>query len=136
MEYRRTSPETRALRATDFNAYKRAHYAENVERLREAQREKARARKILCVERAGGRCVDCGWSGPPAGFDFDHRDPATKRANPGTLMAGSKLETLFAEIDKCDLVCAACHRVRTHGSGRAAKQTALLASPRSARVTG
>jgi hypothetical protein len=53
-------------------------------------------------------------------MDFDHRVPATKSFN---LMAGRAMlmstERLLAEVAKCDIVCANCHRVRTKRQHRA-----------------
>lgn len=46
-------------------------------------------------------------------MDFDHRNPATKKANVARLKHKST-EGMLAEITKCDLVCANCHRIRTH----------------------
>lgn len=63
-----------------------------------------------------GPCVDCGRHYPPVVMDFDHRDPSVKLgsisslAHRGTL----SLDRLLTEIAKCDLVCANCHRLRTH----------------------
>jgi hypothetical protein len=47
-------------------------------------------------------------------MDFDHRDPATKtfQITDGRAMLMSR-ERLFVEVEKCDIVCANCHRVRT-----------------------
>ena len=47
-------------------------------------------------------------------MEFDHRDGATKEftiANAVSGMVG--LARLLAEIDKCDVVCCVCHRLRT-----------------------
>jgi len=46
------------------------------------------------------------------GFDWDHRDPATKLANVSALMYGAKWK-LYREMSKCDLVCVRCHREKT-----------------------
>lgn len=59
-------------------------------------------------------CQDCGVSYPPYVMDFDHRDPSTKEFG----IAGypkHNLEVIAQEIAKCDVVCANCHRERTHG---------------------
>lgn len=57
-------------------------------------------------------CADCGGRFPTVCMDFDHRDPALKsfRISEGGLRSRVSLE---AEIAKCDVVCANCHRVRT-----------------------
>jgi hypothetical protein len=60
-------------------------------------------------------CADCGRSFAPYVMDFDHRDPTTKKFS---LAAGKSLlknrDLIAAEIAKCDIVCANCHRIRTH----------------------
>jgi len=73
-----------------------------------------RSYKEALVEMHGGRCVDCGFEGPPFMFDFDHRDPEQKLfALSGQMTNWTKAER-DAEAEKCDLVCANCHRRRTH----------------------
>lgn len=58
-------------------------------------------------------CADCGRRLPPCAMDFDHRDPLTKR-DAVTRMAGrAGAATILAEVAKCDIVCANCHRSRT-----------------------
>lgn len=57
-------------------------------------------------------CSDCGYKEHAVALDFDHRDPETKIANVSAMRQASK-KTLLAEIEKCDVVCANCHRVRT-----------------------
>ena len=56
-------------------------------------------------------CVDCGVS-DPVFLEFDHLDPSIKEHNIGNLV-GYKWETILKEIDKCEVVCANCHRKRT-----------------------
>jgi hypothetical protein len=59
-------------------------------------------------------CADCGLRFPPICMDFDHRDPTTKLENVSILYGnGAAWERIRAEIDKCDVVCANCHRIRT-----------------------
>ena len=60
-------------------------------------------------------CADCGVSYPKQVMDFDHR-PDTPRngAHPISYMVHQTPsdERLRAEIAKCDVVCANCHRLR------------------------
>lgn len=76
------------------------------------QRELRRDRKRKLIELKGGRCIDCGFSGHPAALQFDHLDPTTKVAEVTTLIRVS-WERALAESQKCDLVCANCHAIRT-----------------------
>lgn len=59
--------------------------------------------------------MDCGVPYPYYVMEFDHRDPSQKLANIGRLL-GNSWKRLKDEIAKCDVVCANCHRERTHGS--------------------
>lgn len=59
-------------------------------------------------------CGDCGHNFPPECMDFDHIDPSTKFKNVSNMvMCGYKWENIMVEIDKCRLICANCHRIRT-----------------------
>lgn len=76
-----------------------------------------RYRKAQLVAYKGGRCYDCGQVFPQCCFDFDHRNPKNKCFNIGEQGArGTPLPELMVEADKCDLVCANCHRIRTYGN--------------------
>jgi hypothetical protein len=88
----------------------------------EARRLAALARlDTIKLERG---CVDCGYREHPAALDFDHRDPAHKTAEVSQI-ARHGWAKVVAEIAKCDVRCANCHRVRTfqnkHGSRRPAQ---------------
>lgn len=68
--------------------------------------------KIKAVEYLGGECKKCSWKGDPSGFDFHHRDPNEKsfQANAQTITSMC-WESAKLELDKCDLLCALCHRL-------------------------
>lgn len=69
--------------------------------------------KRKLVEHHGGKCLDCGYEGPPFMYDFDHRDPAEKSFGLGQFQSKAYDKQLEESL-KCDLVCANCHRMRTH----------------------
>lgn len=56
-------------------------------------------------------CYDCGGTFPPEAMDFDH--VRGEKAFGVSVGAGKGWDEVRKEIDKCDLVCACCHRVRT-----------------------
>lgn len=58
-------------------------------------------------------CHDCGRKYHRAIMEFDHRDGTTKVRNVMS-MAGYSVDRIRAEIAKCDVVCANCHRMRTY----------------------
>lgn len=72
--------------------------------LRERRREEISALKRVCG-RCGGRFL-------AVCLDFDHRDPANKYRSVSN-MALSSPEKLAAELEKCDIICACCHRTKT-----------------------
>ena len=76
----------------------------------EKQREQKRARKLWAVEYLGGVCARCKSVVHPAAFEFHHRDPSAKDRDPSKTLSLS-MARLTAELDKCNLLCANCHRV-------------------------
>jgi hypothetical protein len=60
-----------------------------------------------------GLCMDCGVKYPPYVMDFDHVR-GEKRADVSKLTRGYSVDSIAAEIAKCDLVCSNCHRIRTY----------------------
>jgi hypothetical protein len=69
-------------------------------------------RKTLCCER-------CGFSDWRA-LDFHHRDPQQKSLEVANLVRGNSLDIIKAEIAKCSVLCANCHRI-THFEEREAQ---------------
>jgi hypothetical protein len=59
-------------------------------------------------------CMDCGGKFPPCVLEFDHREGEKKEGTISNLVHGFRTKAARAEIKKCDLVCANCHRIRTH----------------------
>lgn len=47
-------------------------------------------------------------------MDFDHRDPGSKRYTVTRMIGRAGTARILAEVAKCDIVCANCHRRRTH----------------------
>lgn len=78
-----------------------------------AREQRLEKNREILREAKSAACADCGSTYPPYVMDFDHKDPVQKRANVGTLISGTTAR-LLEEIAKCDVVCANCHRVRTH----------------------
>jgi hypothetical protein len=98
--------------------YSRAYYERNKERVKakaaEGNRNQRRRHRIRIYEYLLQHpCVDCGETDPLV-LEFDHRDPSQKLfsvAN-GANQTWS-WEKIEAEIAKCDVRCANCHRRRT-----------------------
>ena len=92
---------------------------------------KQASRVLLELKRSP--CLDCGISYPPEVMEFDHVP-----GRGGKLHNVSRLHSLraiLAEIEKCDLVCANCHRVRT-SKRRLERQNARRARQREIALIG
>src|SRR5262245_15649276 len=71
---------------------------------KQAQRDWLRKLKANLV------CIRCN-ENHPACLDFHHRDPAIKDSNIGSLVASRiSRSRILSEIEKCDVLCANCHR--------------------------
>jgi len=71
------------------------------------------AHKQWMWDRKDEPCEDCGVRYQPWQMDFDHLPGEEKLFEIGQGL-GRTRESLSAEIAKCDLVCANCHRDRTY----------------------
>lgn len=71
-------------------------------------------------------CTDCGYDANPVALDFDHL-PGAKKLYRVCTMAGMSRALIDAEIAKCEVVCANCHRVRT--ANRLAEQSDTVDAP-------
>lgn len=92
----------------EANAQQRRYYQRNrvavLAKLRAGQK---RVREWFVAYRADLRCP-CGEDDPRC-LDFHHRDPDTKSFGVAGFR-GSALGPLQREIEKCDVLCANCHR--------------------------
>ena len=96
------------------NAHHKGYYAKNKLPWKLKERERRKRMSALVNELKRLPCADCGGSFPPCVMDFDHRDPKLKKQNVALMVHRNSLEVIMEEIEKCDLVCANCHRLRTH----------------------
>lgn len=78
---------------------------------------RARIQKFVDGYKANS-CADCGYTYPSECMDFDHISGAVKVANVSDMHGH---HTAWAEIQKCQLVCSNCHRIRTRQRTRASK---------------
>jgi len=94
--------------------YIKKHYQDNKEKYNRSAKA-IRKRNIEYVRRIkeSTPCADCNKFYPYYVMDFDHRHD--KLFNIGGLR-NKGIRQIKAEIKKCELVCANCHRERTHGS--------------------
>ncbi|MGH7894856.1 MAG: hypothetical protein ACREQL_09315, partial [Candidatus Binatia bacterium] len=60
-------------------------------------------------------CADCGYNSHPDALEFDHVPGRGAKVAPVSALVGNDRAwpAIAAEIAKCDVVCANCHRIRT-----------------------
>ena len=92
--------------------YHKQHYQQN----KSVYVQRNRTYKLIfesVVDKIKSRpCFDCGNTFPPCAMDFDHVR-GRKTANISLLRSHCSPAWLLSEIQKCEIVCANCHRVRT-----------------------
>ena len=87
----------------------------DIEKKTKKRKERKKEYKRKAVEYLGGKCIDCGLETDIFDvYDFHHLDPETKVCNISELIGEGKNNwaTIRAELDKCVLLCANCHRIR------------------------
>ena len=97
--------------------YGKEHYRKNIATY--LTRKKSRApidrlcnRQFVSDYLSTHPCVDCGETDPVV-LEFDHRDRNEKRDDVGRLIHTSTVNVVRAEIEKCEVRCGNCHRIRT-----------------------
>ena len=79
--------------------------------LNEYTAERAKRRREYLNQAKSVPCMDCGVQYPPYVMDFDHI--AGEKAFGLSQSLNRSFEKVLAEMEKCEVVCANCHRMRT-----------------------
>ena len=66
--------------------------------------------KLKAIEYKGGCCSICGYSKCTSALEFHHSDPTQKEFGISSKGYTRSWDKVKEELDKCDLVCANCHR--------------------------
>lgn len=80
---------------------------------RRASAERREAVRQLVRAAKSQPCFDCGGSFPWYVTEFDHREGRDGGPTVAALL-GYGVQRVQLEMAKCDVVCANCHRARTH----------------------
>ena len=78
------------------------------------KREYSKAHTELLAKLRDVPCLDCRRRFPFYVMQFDHRDGTEKRYTVSQMISRAGTKTILAEVAKCDIVCANCHRDRTY----------------------
>ena len=91
----------------------KAHYRKTrIQHMANVKRRQRMLQKRVTQYKKAQICGRCGFSDWRA-LDFHHRDPQNKKANLAHigLHKGWAWERIVEEIEKCEIICANCHRI-------------------------
>lgn len=100
------------------NKRSKQYYSENIEHHKKVVQEHKkkivyRNKKFIIDYLKNNPCIDCGETNIIT-LEFDHRDNVKKEfIISDAISKGFKIERIKKEINKCDVRCANCHRIRT-----------------------
>ena len=98
--------------------WSKAHYENNKQSYIDRNTKKKNEIKSYIRQYKEHRgCMDCGGKYPSYVLDLDHRDPSKKSFTPAHLYRTNSWNKMIIELEKCDVVCANCHRIRTKERG-------------------
>jgi predicted HNH restriction endonuclease len=66
--------------------------------------------KAASIKHLGGKCMECGWHGNQAAFQFHHKNSDKKDFIIGNV-ANKSWDVIKMELKKCILLCANCHAI-------------------------
>lgn len=106
------------LKSTNKQGYcrKHRHKAESEKaRNSKALKDRTKAKQEFVNEiKLSSGCVDCGYNDNPIALDFDHIGTDKVASISQMILVGNRsIESILQEIQKCEVVCANCHRIRT-----------------------
>jgi len=100
-----------AMRKAKHKEYSKKHYekrkAEGNKRIQKSNQDKKKAWREFKETLS---CSQCGIK-HPAVIDFHHTDPATKIKGVHEFARMGSYKKAFAEVEKCIVLCANCHRI-------------------------
>ena len=74
------------------------------------QKQKSINRKIMLINKRGGKCYHCSYNKNLAALCFHHIDPSTKKIKLDfRSLANYSIEIIYDELEKFQLLCSNCH---------------------------
>ena len=91
--------------------YKKRNIRHCKQCVRDQQVKRTRQFKLDCIDYKGGKCQKCGYKKCQAAIEFHHRIPEQKDFSINTNLNRRNIDDrIKKELDKCDILCANCHR--------------------------
>lgn len=114
---RKRAREKRQADPEKNREYCKNYYSKNKEKLKkqidEARKTRISKGKEIIRGLKNAPCLDCGNFFHPEVMDFDHVRGIKLHNVSWMVGQGMALSRILEEIEKCDLVCSNCHRLRT-----------------------
>lgn len=110
----KTSPEARDRQRRWQREY---YYRNQTAQIKRNKDKKDAIRDYIKQYKEFRGCMDCGLKFPYYVLDLDHREGTDKKFTPSHLHRTNSWVKMIEELEKCDVVCANCHRMRTHNRG-------------------
>jgi hypothetical protein len=104
----------RKVKSATWTRWWKRNKAKHLASVRKNEKKKrAELRKFIDDYKLARGCRDCGFDKHPAALDFNHRDAKEKEFHISVAFHRVGRAKLMREIEKCDVVCANCHRIQT-----------------------
>ena len=85
------------------------------QKARSKRKQRAKKRDKLAQIKLDKGCSLCGYKEHPAALDFDHINPEDKSHLISLMVSQDKpWAVIEAEVDKCRVLCANCHRIHSY----------------------
>jgi hypothetical protein len=85
-------------------------YADRRQYLIRAVHKRRRKIRLMAIEYKGGKCSICGYNRCSDALEFHHTDSSGKDFSISSKGYTRSWKKVKEELDKCDLLCADCHR--------------------------
>ena len=85
-------------------------YKDRREYFIQAVKKRRKKIRLRAIKHLGGKCIKCGYNKYPEALEFHHKNPLEKEFNVSKKGHCRSWERVLREIQKCDLLCANCHR--------------------------
>lgn len=85
-----------------------------------SERAQKRAEKwrLSQIHKLAHGCADCGYNKDAYALQFDHIHGDKKKNVSDLIRSDYAWKTVLEEIEKCEVVCANCHAIRTKSRGQ------------------